>query len=186
MTTDDVVLILGAGRGRRMGIPKALMEVGGRPWWQVQERLLASSGRSGVWVLSERVLKAMGPAHPAGVIVRAPDDHPMFRSVLCGLEAIGHARGVFVQPIDVPLASADVLDLLASSGDVVVPAHAGQHGHPLYLRWSFVEDRVLSSGVDRLDAITRGVRTTVEVDDPRVVLNLNHPDDLAGLGDYLR
>ncbi len=186
MSVDDVVLLLGAGRGQRMGMPKALMRVGGRPWWQIQEERLEATGRPGVWVLSDRVLASMGPVRPSGTIVRARDAAPMFESVVRGLEAIGRARGVFVQPIDVPLASGGVLDRLAASGEVAMPAHGGRHGHPLYLRWSFVEVRVLGSGGDRLDAITRDVRTMVEVDDPLVVLNLNRPEDLRGLEDYLR
>ncbi len=169
-----------------MGIPKALMRVGGRPWWQIQEERLAATGKPGVWVLSDRVLDAMGSTRPKGMIVRAPEGAPMFESVLRGLEAIGHAGGVFIQPIDVPMASGEVLDLLAGSGVAVIPTHRGRHGHPLYLRWSFVVERVLGGGLDRLDAITRDGRAMVEVDDPLVVLNLNRPEDLRGLADYLR
>ena len=53
------VLVLAAGRGRRMGGPKALMMVEGEPWWMRQRRRIAEVGIPMTWVVSPQVLDEM-------------------------------------------------------------------------------------------------------------------------------
>jgi CTP:molybdopterin cytidylyltransferase MocA len=97
-------IVLAAGRGRRMGGPKALMTVGGLPWWQTQESRLAAAGVQRLWVVSAEVERAMrsGPA-VAPPLVPADPDAPMFESVRAGVSAAGAASGgAFILPVDVP------------------------------------------------------------------------------------
>ena len=53
------VVVLAAGRGTRMGGPKALMEVRGRVWWRWQREWLApaeAAGATVVWLVSPVVV----------------------------------------------------------------------------------------------------------------------------------
>ncbi len=176
----DHVIVLAAGRGLRAGGPKALHGVGGRSWWQIQQERLAHVGLPVVWVVSERVRAGMGAAAPEQTVL-ADEMAPMFASVLVGADHVarkGGARGVFVLPVDVPASSADVFTDVARCADAAIPVHAGQHGHPLYLSWTLVRERILGASPEgRLDRLIADVRTEVEVGDPSVAINLNTPED---------
>jgi nicotine blue oxidoreductase len=179
-----VAIILGAGRGVRMGGPKALMKVDGEPWWRRQHSRLRDIGIESVWVFSQEVARAVradasAPAH----IIETSADAPMFESVVAGLEVCrGLApEGVFILPIDCPAPARGVWELLASAGPVSAPTHDGADGHPLYMNWEWaaanVLDTSLSSEKRRLDLLTRPVRCLIDVDDPSVGVNLNTPQE---------
>lgn len=188
------VIVLAAGRGRRMGGPKALMEVGGVPWWREQERRIAAAARGvpgleSCWVASPDVMSAWAeaPDRP-GRVAMADPDAPMFASVAAGVRAVAAAggcapvEGVFVLPVDVP-ASTDVVvwRSLAKSGAVARPVWCGRHGHPLYLPWSWVEHELsprLDDAGARLDQVIAGSVRDIAVDDETVVCNLNTPEDV--------
>jgi CTP:molybdopterin cytidylyltransferase MocA len=169
-----------------MGGPKALMDVGGRPWWRWQMERLDAAGLESVWVVSEDVRDTMeeGGAD-AEWFAMGDGDEPMFDSVVAGVSALedeDDVRGVFILPVDVPAPRAPVWEELASAGPVVVPTFEGKHGHPLYLSWGWVEERVLPVRAHaeqyRLDAMIRAEVREVDVDDPSVTMNLNTPEDV--------
>lgn len=181
------VLILAAGRGRRMGAPKALMPVAGvgepRPWWRHQQDRLARADRPPLWVVSPDVRAAMRESAPPHV--QSDPDAPMFASVLAGLSALRAAPPgwVHVLPVDVPApapATFAALEAAAGPRGVAVPRFRGRTGHPLCLAWSWIEEKVfpVAAPDQRLDALTAPARVVVDVDDPAVAANLNTPDDL--------
>ncbi len=196
----DVVLVLAAGRGVRMGGPKALMMVGGRAWWRVQQERLASAGIETVWVVSREVGAAMRrdlrQGDAAMEIAESDPGLPMFASVAAGIRALveGGVRpsGVFVLPVDVPAAGAAVWRALAAVGSrVAVPEYRGRRGHPVRLMWEFVERVIVPSLEDagflaqaRLDRLVQGETTAVPVEDEAVVVNLNDPADVERWRDW--
>ncbi len=180
-------MVLAAGKGTRMGGPKALMRIGRTAWWREQRDALEVLGREVVWVVSQGVRDALraegdGPER----VVLADSDAPMFASVLAGVRAaleIG-AGGVYLIPVDVPAAAAGVWDQLSGRERPSIPEFAGEGGHPVYLPGSWIEERLApylaaddTSG--RLDELLEGEAERVEVDDPAVVCNLNTPEDVA-------
>lgn len=179
-------IILAAGRGRRMGGPKAIMTVGGLPWWRVQETRLAAAGVPRLWVVSadvERVMRA-GPTE-APPLVQANPDAPMFESVRSGISALKVVSdGVFILPVDVPAPARTTWRLVAAHAHegVAVPTYLGVRGHPAALSPAWcrrVLDRALASdAVYRLDHLIAGDTREVPVDDPAVTVNLNTPDDV--------
>lgn len=189
-TARRAVIVLAAGRGRRMGGPKALMTVDGEPWWRVQARRLRDAGCTPIWVVSPEVRAAIAGA-PDGprALVEANPDAPMFDSLRAGVGHLGPRtpERLFVLPVDVPAPGRATWDTLATarSDGVAVPVHAGRRGHPICLAQAWV-DRVLRPAFAappgpsvRLDGLAAPARTEVPVSDPAVVANLNTPADLA-------
>lgn len=188
----DHVLVLAAGQGRRMGCPKALMLVKGRPWWRWQHEALAEAGLGATWAVSPVVKAAIGSGPGAPRQVLADDAAPMFQSLRVGVESLARRadppeppRGLFVLPIDVPVPARAVWSALAAAAvngqGVAAPSFQGAHGHPLYMTWAWAAEHVLAARSEdaRLDRLISGVVEYIDVDDPSVAHNLNTPADVA-------
>jgi molybdopterin-guanine dinucleotide biosynthesis protein A len=172
-----------------MGGPKALMEVGGRAWWQVQRERIERAGREALWVVSHEVGRAM-PSSLA--MVDGDPGAPMFASVVAGVTALRDSapappRWVHVLPVDVPAPERETFDVLeqaAGEQAVSVPACAGRSGHPVCLSWGWIEDALLPAAARgladrlRLDDLAAPDRTVVRVCDENVTVNLNTPQDV--------
>jgi CTP:molybdopterin cytidylyltransferase MocA len=190
LASDQVAIVLAAGRGRRMGTPKALMQVASRPWWQWQAERLREAGVPDLWVVSPEARRAIsgGGREPIRMVEGDPEA-PQFESFLAGVRELrasaeGPPEGVFVLPVDVPAPGKRVWQTVCEAGRVAVPMAEGVHGHPLFLAWDWLEE-VLRDRPDharasqlRLDALIAPVATYVEVHDPSVAVNLNTPEDV--------
>ena len=187
------MVVLAAGRGRRMGGPKALMLVDGEPWWRWQERRLCGYGLVPHWVVSADVAAAIdGHESTPRWLVTSDPDAPMFVSVLLGLASAPDVeRGVFILPVDTPAPRVEHWRVLAESASPAHPEFEGKGGHPLFLPGEWIRAslgerlaRVRARGIDaadhadRLDKLVEGARLAVPIDDPAVVCNLNTPADV--------
>lgn len=187
---DHRVIVLAAGRGRRMGGPKALMEVDARPWWHVQRGRIAASGFPQLWVVSEDVARAMRESDPGGTpeLLLAEPDGPMFESLLIGLRSVAATRapqGVFVLPVDTPWPGGAAARALIAGHPAAIPTFEGRGGHPVWLSWAWVSGLLaqdaqggIPASQRRLDALLTPIAARVPVDAPEVVLNLNTPEDV--------
>ncbi len=188
------VVVLGAGRGRRMGGPKSLMMIEGRAWWMWQDERLRGYGLVPHWVVSELVRDEMGASGCAPEqMVIADESAPMFGSVLVGVGSVADLeRGAFLLPVDTPAPEVEHWERISCSD---VPAHPTFHdkgGHPLYLPCDWIErelgalvtaakasgSAMLESDV-RLDRLIEGASHRMAVDDPGVVVNMNEPADVT-------
>lgn len=182
------VVVLAAGRGSRMGGPKALMIVGGEVWWRVQSRRLHELGLAATWVVSHEVHSALAKETDApDRLVLGDSTAPMFTSVLLGVRSLSTSppTGVFILPVDAPAPSQTVWQSLAVSESVAFPAFQGKRGHPVYLPWSWIAETLngpVASSRDpsslRLDELIAPVAHAVNVSDSVVACNLNTPDDV--------
>lgn len=186
-------LILAAGRGTRMGGPKALLTVAHEPWWRTQSRRLAATGIPTTWVVSDTVRAALAPSADAPQrLITADSAAPMFASILIGLRALAHTppQAVFILPVDAPAPEPAVWQALADSVNdlhtpVAIPTFQGKSGHPVLLRWSWIESTLFAAAhaadpaTLRLDTLIAPVAHHIAVTDPCVVINLNTPDDVS-------
>lgn len=195
MQVREPAIVLAAGRGSRMGGPKALMATPAGVWWRVQAARLREAQVGAIWVVSDVVKDAM--VREGGApdrLVRSDAHMPMFASVVAGLRAVeaGPQGGTFVLPVDIPAPGPDVWRALAASArhGAAVPVFEGRRGHPVYLTRETVR-RVLQRCAAEPGAITRlrldevlaeGV-SEVPVTDPAVAINLNRRDDVRGMFD---
>jgi CTP:molybdopterin cytidylyltransferase MocA len=198
------VVLLAAGRSSRMGEPKGLVQVAGRPWIEHQLRSLAD--RRAIVVLGddrERYLAAIPSLAQRVVVAVNPDPgRGPFSSLQVGLACVSPETPAFVLPIDVPAAFPRVWsrleEALGEDWAAAVPTCGDDDrgGHPVLLSSRFLATLLGRPATGRLDhelaarargeardpgsARAQGV-LRVPVDDPRVRLNLNAPEDWAKL-----
>jgi CTP:molybdopterin cytidylyltransferase MocA len=125
-------IILAAGRGERIGGPKALLTVGGESFLARAARLLARPGIERVVAVlgheADRVAREANLPRGVPMVVNARYGEGMLTSIQAG------AEGVLIHPVDHPLvddAAADrVIAALQGGATIAVPSHDGRRGHP--------------------------------------------------------
>lgn len=143
MQADVVAVVLAAGASSRLGRPKALVDLGGRPAVSLLAAHAAAGGvTSGVVVVgaphADEIRQGAEVAPLAWALNPAPAAGRL-GSVRCGLLATPRDADVLLWPVDRPLAPPGVVAaLLAARGEtgesfVVSPTERGRRGHPLVL-----------------------------------------------------
>ncbi len=188
-------IVPAAGRSVRMGRPKLLMELDGRPLIRRVVEVLRGGGIDRVIV----VAPADGPAAAAirfeaaagGAEVIVPRVQPAemrdsIELAIARLDVAPAPTAVALTPGDVPgLTSTLVARLLGAAREqpdrLVVPVHAGRRGHPVVLPWDVarqVPDLPADRGVNAL--VERYPDRVVElaVLDAGVIVDVDTPADL--------
>ena len=197
---DADVVVLAAGRASRVGTPKALVSVQDVPWIERQLERLAECGARRVLVVFghawEAHLAALGwaaraaeaPLPMLGTVVEvvrndAPERGP-FSSLQTGLARVAEGQAAFVLPVDVPCPGRPVWRALADAvergAEAAIPTRDARGGHPVLLSSALAAKLRAAPADARLDVELRacGERVArVEVDDGRVLANLNAPED---------
>jgi CTP:molybdopterin cytidylyltransferase MocA len=129
-----VGLVLAAGRGRRLGGPKAPHVVAGERLVDRAVRVMTSAGCDPVLV----VLGAwVGDVPGAVVVVNDAWDSGLGSSLRAGLAAAAEIDGadrVAVVPVDLPGLTAEaVRRVLTTQGRLVAAGYDGRRGHPVVL-----------------------------------------------------
>jgi molybdenum cofactor cytidylyltransferase len=197
-------LILAAGDSSRMGRDKALL-----PWpppaagqapssdtfLSAAIRLFSLTTEFVLVVVgkNEAVLAPITYAHGASLVVNPDPSRGQFSSLQVGLqEVLNHGRdAAMVTLVDRPPVSPATIHILHNAFETadqniwaVVPEFSGKHGHP------YLVGREMMAAFLRVPAtsVARDIEHQhqehiqyVRVDDPLVVLNINTPEDYAGL-----
>lgn len=186
-------VVLAAGRSRRMGRAKALLELQGERFLERAIRVLAAAGcRSVLAVLNAADDAAIRAARAAGAgIVLNPhagsEQVDSLRLAIHALPADGDAA--LVLPVDRPLvqeatARALIEAFRATRKTVVRPVCHGQAGHPtLFARSVLLEilETELPEGARSIIARHAADTHDVAVDDPGINQNIDTPEDYAAL-----
>lgn len=202
----DLVLLAG-GKSTRMGLPKGLVPVGGKPWLVCQINALAKNGIQRVvlvlgedarryqqefpWVKgAEQNWVAKMGLNISAVINPTPHYGP-FSSLLCAWNFLKKETPsrIFLLPIDVPCPAEKVFQQLCETGltkKVCVPIYKKKGGHPVLLTSHFLDELLqipLDSPEARLDYQIHKIKGDqvkhVPVNDPKVCLNLNTWEEMC-------
>ncbi len=181
----SVAILLAGGQSQRVGGPKGVVMVQGRPWLHWQLDALRGAGVSTVILVVghyyEEYVRAASDFSEV-IIVRNPrPELGPFSSLQCGLEVLPNedwnGAGVFVLPVDVPVPSASVwreMNAVAETGvDAVLPQWEpplgcfssgapprSRRGHPVWLSTNLLKKVRLcapESPQARLDVVLREV-----------------------------
>lgn len=189
----SVGAVLAGGLSTRMGSPKAMVELGGRP---MLARIVAAVGSAGL----EPIVVAKPDSdlpHLDCRVLSEPDEprHPL-TGLLAALRASA-GRGVVAIACDMPLVPAKFISWLAAIEEEVAVCEVGGRLHPLLGRYSpNVIDSLeasLAAGASMHDAVTSldpfivGEAQVERFGDPaRIVFNVNSPADLVAAERLLR
>jgi CTP:molybdopterin cytidylyltransferase MocA len=133
-------LLLAAGAGSRIGMPKALMrDADGSSWLQRSVATLVDGGCDGVTVvLGARAAEAR-PLVPDGASVVVAEDWAdgMSASLRAGLDALGDDDAVVLSLVDLPDVTAEVIRRVVAAGagpaTLSRAAYDGRPGHPVVI-----------------------------------------------------
>jgi molybdenum cofactor cytidylyltransferase len=181
-------VVLAAGRSRRMGQPKPLLQVGGESFISHAVATLVHGGCRPVFaVMAADATEAARLAEGAGarVVLNAAPESEQIDSLRLALAAAGDADAVLVLPVDHPLIRSDTVGALihafARTGRSAVRARfRGAPGHPaLFARSLFPELKgPVTEGAQEVLERHADQVLDVDVDDPGVLSDIDTPDDL--------
>lgn len=182
-------ILLAAGASERMGVPKALLDWGGRPLIVAQAEALASAGCDPIITVLGSRAEQIRPVLPSFVRTTVNRAWRLGRasSIRAAARTMpAHAAYIVVASVDQPCSGEGVRQTLAAlaadpSAQIAVPRHEGRNGHPPVLRASLLgELRTVSEQNEGLREIRRRWRAaTIFVDaaDAAILFNLNTPLD---------
>ncbi|WP_433299655.1 nucleotidyltransferase family protein [Pseudonocardia sp. CA-142604] len=131
-------LLLAAGAGRRMGGPKALVELDGEPLVGRALRVLADGGCSPLMVVLGASAAKVAEIVPPGVRITVADDWAegmgaSLRAGLAALEALDPVPdAALVHLVDLPGVTAEAVRRIAARSDPDVLVRAAYHGRPAH------------------------------------------------------
>jgi CTP:molybdopterin cytidylyltransferase MocA len=130
-------LLLAAGEGRRIGGPKALLEVGGSSLVQRGVQLLSDGGCDRVLVVLGADAERVRPHVPAEVVVADDWSEGLGASLRAGLAALtaGTDDACVVALVDQPGLAAEAVRRLreTAAAHAAVATYDGRPGHPVLL-----------------------------------------------------
>lgn len=184
-------VILAAGSSSRMGVPKALLEIGGKTFLRHIVDILASASVLDVTIVlgsdAERIRGSL--SWFGGTIVVNPAWHEgQLSSVISGIDAAvrnGSSEGILLCPVDHPLISHGLIaELLGafrrSKKKIVIPVYRGRRGHPVIFAATLLEDlRYAPSETGARAVVHRYPEEVAEVDteDEGAVINIDSMAD---------
>lgn len=191
-------ILLSAGRSERMGFDKATLDFHGQPWIQAQlQEIAKSESIAQILVVAnplnksqiQKIVAELGELKPIHVLENGLPGADTFSSLLIALRAMRSGMvspmetpqncAVMVSPVDTPQSCA-VIDALGAEiiADIeaLLPECQGKKGHPVGLGAALIDD-LINGKATRLDFYLKSLPTgqvkTVQVEDPRISLNLN-------------
>ncbi|HEV2294477.1 MAG TPA: nucleotidyltransferase family protein [Tepidisphaeraceae bacterium] len=184
-------IVPAAGRSGRMGTPKQLLDLDGKPMLLGIVEALLAGGAARVTVVASSPLLQKFPAFPSAVTIAINDDPQteMIDSIRIGLAASVGFDGYLVCPSDAAkIAAADVrrcIDAFTATPDrIVIATHNGRRGHPLLFPASLaavVHASECDAGLNQLARNRPQLVREVKCDSAGTITNVNTPADYEKL-----
>ncbi len=186
-------LILAAGKSRRMGKPKAIVPFGEHPfllalWHTIQEagieHILAVLGHQASEIISQLNL------HSKQYVINHHYERGQFSSFQTGVLALAHkCDGIMLCLVDQPQISREVFlqlicKFVAAPERIVIPVCQGKRGHPVVFPRRLFDTILQAPPACKTSEVVHVHEdwiSEVQVDDERILWNLNTQADLDAL-----
>ena len=189
--TASAAILLAAGEGRRMGMPKALLVVDGKPLVRAHAERFREAGCSRVIVVvreadAEAVRGLLGGVSEARLV--ATNSASMAESLAAGLRQLGSRSdaAIVISPVDVLPARVStliaLLDAVMLPGvQVATPRYLGRNGHPIVARSTLLAafHRGYSGTLRALIHSADAQRRHVETEDSAILGDFDTPEEFA-------
>ncbi|DAC22249.1 MAG TPA: NTP transferase domain-containing protein [Candidatus Thalassarchaeaceae archaeon] len=179
-------LILAAGASRRLGRPKALIEVEGVSVVRILVNRLQDVGLNPVIVTRQELMLDIAQiCQDSTVVVNPTPDLGRTGTIRCGILHLISQRGgerpfrLLLVPVDRPGFSIETARTLSEQNHCCAPSKDGRGGHPILLMPEDIERILAEPDPDRplRDLVNP---TYIPVEDPLLDLNLDLEEDLIG------
>jgi molybdenum cofactor cytidylyltransferase len=191
MTAAVHVLVLAAGASTRLGQPKQLVQIGGRPALHIAlSNAVAVAGNAVTVVIGANAneMTYLISHSPASSIVNRHWEEGIAASLRCGLGVVpASADGVMIVLGDqVCVTSDDLKRLLAAwsrqENDIAAATYDRHVGVPaIFPRWCFADLAALRGDEGARKILQRHPDRVVRVPMPNAGFDLDTPEDLAAL-----
>ena len=170
-------ILLTAGASKRLGEPKALVDIHGESLIQILIRKLKQKKLRIIIVTRAELFNEMEKLGEKVVINTQPESGRT-GSIQCGIKELASERCLIV-PVDRPGFSNTTIEKLINSENTCCPSKNGKGGHPVILSKEDCEKILSSNPSTPLRDIINPIK--VEVDDEFLHLNIDFPEDLEKL-----
>ncbi|HJO04414.1 MAG TPA: nucleotidyltransferase family protein [Acidobacteriota bacterium] len=192
MSLPNIVpVVLAAGASSRMGSPKPLLPLGESTYLgTILDTLAGAPVASPIVVLGHaaaEVLEAVD-LREARAVVNENWGQGMLSSLQFGLRSLsdhGRVDAMLLVLVDVPRFRGATIERLVAEfarapSVLVVPTHAGEHGHPVLFARALFEELLRAPAETGARAVVDAHRADlleVDVDDPWVIRDADTPED---------
>lgn len=190
MSGSVAAILLAAGKSRRMGSCKQLLQLGETTVIGRCLNTLVKGGVSKIVVVvsldGDEVVKA-ALVYPVLVVTNSTVEGDMASSVRVGRDALpANTSGVIVALCDYPqVVPATVALLLESHAAephcIIIPSHGGRRGHPVLVPRLILEELQGNLTLKDLVRCNPDRLLCIEVDDPGVLIDMDTPEDYRRL-----
>ena len=170
-------IVLTAGASKRLGEPKALVDIHGESLIQILIRKLKGKKLRIIIVTRVELFNEMEKLGEKVVINTNPESGRT-GSIQCGIKELESERCLIV-PVDRPGFSNATIEKLINLEKTSCPSKNGRGGHPVILSKEDCEKILSSNPSTPLRDIINPVK--IEVDDEFLHLNIDFPNDLEKL-----
>jgi molybdenum cofactor cytidylyltransferase len=183
------VIMLAAGLSERMGTPKFLLNYSDNETFieKLIDNYLELNCKEIVLVINSFDIQkflSLNPELPENlkIVVNENPEIGRFYSIQLGVKELVNADKIFIHNVDNPYLNNELcLSLLTSIDgyDFVYPQFEGKGGHPILITETIVKD-ILSTVISDINFklfLNRYKKKILHVIDPKVVTNINTPDD---------
>tara|TARA_B100001175_G_C19359220_1_gene566251 strand:+ start:32 stop:604 length:573 start_codon:yes stop_codon:yes gene_type:complete len=170
-------IILAAGASRRLGQPKALIEVNGKTLIEILITKLKKFNLNIIIVTRpdlEEKIRTFGEK----IIINTEPDRGRTGSIQCGLREL-NGQSCLIVPVDRPGFSDKTIKKLLEAKTTSCPSKNGKGGHPVVLIREDCKKILLSEPSTPLRNIINPLK--IEVDDDFLHLNIDFPEDIDKL-----
>lgn len=181
MRSGIPAIILAAGASKRMGFPKALLEVGKKTLLDDQIARLQKAGCKPIVVVLGADAKKIVNAVVAKITINRRWRMGQFSSIKCGLKLLpDHSHGCLILPVDTAFVPVNVIKKIVScaseniSTHAVIPVKMRLKGHPVWISRSLIQKVLkVDAKKGRLDAMLRGNLKYVTTKSSAILNNIN-------------